>query len=91
MPSPDESRQAFPAVSDERVVNNIMRHNYRKLSGAEQGQMALLKDAGLNFIRLLHTIGNTDSSQDSQGSRELLTAQTKMEEAVMWAVKHVTR
>lgn len=41
------------STSDERTVNNTMRHQYRTLSEAEK-------------------------------------AKTKIEEAVMWAVKHIT-
>jgi hypothetical protein len=84
------NREAFPAVSDERVTNNCMRHNYRKLSEAEQGQMALVKDAGLNFVRLLHTIGQTDPNGERHASHELSLAQTHMEDAVMRAVRHIT-
>jgi len=83
--------EKFAATDDKRVTNNIMRHNYRKLSDTEKHQMDALKDSGLSFIQLLHFIGSTDPTDDRQGSRELSLAQTKIEEAVMWAVKHVTR
>lgn len=81
------------STSDERVVvtSNIMRHKYRKLSDAEQQQMQSVKDQGLLFIQGLHSLGGTDPTGERQGSRELSIAQTKMEEAVMWAVKHLTR
>ncbi|MCC5809902.1 MAG: hypothetical protein JJU06_05965 [Ectothiorhodospiraceae bacterium] len=77
--------------SDDRTVNNIMRHQYRVLDGTEKLHMQEVKDAGLRFVRLLHQVGGTDFAGDRQGSRELSRAQTKMEEAVMWAVKHITR
>lgn len=83
--------ETVKSTSDERVVNNVMRHNYRVLSDAEKAQMASLKDSGLEFVSLLHAIGNTDPNGDRLGSRELSLAQTKIEEAVMWAVKHVTK
>lgn len=70
------------STSDERVVNNVMRHEYRILSDEEKSQMKMLKDMGLEFVELCDRIGT---------SRELSLAKTKMEEAVMWAVKHVTR
>lgn len=70
------------STSDERTANNVMRHEYRVLSEEEKGQMKDLKDQGLAFIEACEKIGN---------SRELSLAKTKMEEAVMWAVKHVTR
>ena len=69
------------STSDERTINNVMRHGYRVLSDAEKAQMQKVKDDGLAFWELIDSIG---------GSRELSIAKTKVEEAVMWAVKHVT-
>lgn len=81
------------STSDERVVNNVMRHQYRVLSDEEKQNMQALKDQGLVFIQLLHKIGGTDGTYEGAAlaSRELSLASTKMEEAVMWAVKHLTR
>ena len=70
-----------PSTSDERTVNNTMRHAYRVLSDAEKANMQSIKDEGLRFHELVSGLGN---------SRELSIAKTKIEEAVMWAVKHVT-
>lgn len=70
------------AVSDDRVVNNVMRHEYRVLTDAEKAAMTTLKDQGLAFLETCDALGT---------SRELALARTKMEEAVMWAVKHLTR
>ena len=70
------------ATSDERTVNNTMRHAYRVLSDAEKTQMQAIKDKGLEFHDLVESVG---------ASRELALAKTKIEEAVMWAVKHITR
>ena len=69
------------STSDERVVNNIMRHKYRVLSDAEKANMAAIKDEGMKFHELVSGLGK---------SRELSLAITKIEEAVMWAVKHIT-
>lgn len=69
------------STSDERTVNNVMRHAYRVLSDEEKAQMQLIKDTGLMFHDLLTKVGQ---------SRELSLAKTKVEEGVMWAVKHVT-
>lgn len=69
------------STSDERVVNNTMRHAYRVLSDAEKANMQAIKDEGLKFHDLVAGMGN---------SRELSIAKTKIEEAVMWAVKHIT-
>jgi hypothetical protein len=69
------------SASDDRTVNNLMRHKYRVLSDTEKAQMVTIKDKGLEFVEYLHSIGQ---------SREISLSVTKMEEAVMWAVKHVT-
>lgn len=76
---PDEK---VNSTSDERTANNVMRHEYRVLSDAEKAQMQAIKDQGLAFVEYCDNVGS---------SRELSLAKTKMEEAVMWAVKHITR
>ena len=70
------------STSDARVVNNTMRHTYRVLSEGEKAQMQQIKDLGLQFIEACDVIG---------ASREMSLAKTKAEEAVMWAVKHITK
>jgi hypothetical protein len=68
--------------SDERTVNNAVRHQYRVLSEDEKAGMVRLKDIGLNFL---------DSIDDIvPKGREASLAKTKVEEAVMWAVKGLT-
>jgi hypothetical protein len=79
-----------PSASDQRVVNNIMRHNYRVLNDVEKEFMQRIKDHGLGFVKLLHEIGKTDPNEERQASRNLSLAQTHMEDAVMRAVKHLT-
>lgn len=69
------------SASDDRTANNAVRHTYRVLSDAEKAQMVAIKDAGAALLKLIEETG---------GSRELSIARTKTEEAVMWAVKHVT-
>lgn len=83
--------ESFKSTEDGRIINNVMRHEYRPLNTIEKQAMQDVKDMGLAFVQRLHAIGGSDGRQDRQASRELSTAQTKMEEAVMWAVKHVTR
>lgn len=73
---------AVDSASDQRTVNNVMRHEYRVLNDDEKAQMKDLKDKGLDFVKSCDVIGS---------SRELSLAKTKIEEAVMWAVKHITR
>lgn len=73
--------QHVDSASDDRTANNAVRHAYRILSDEEKAQMVTLKDIGAAFIAKCNEIGK---------SRELSLAVTKAEEAVMWAVKHVT-
>lgn len=68
--------------SDDRTANNAVRHTYRVLGDDEKAQMVALKDLGAAFIAKCQEIG---------GSRELSLAITNAEQAVMWAVKHVTK
>ena len=79
----DEIKAAtrIDSASDERVKNNVVRHEYRVLNEREKGQMRAFKDMGLAYIEMCDEMGK---------SRELSLAKTKMEEAVMWAVRHVT-
>ena len=69
------------STSDDRTANNALRHTYRVLSDAEKAQMVAIKDAGAALLTLIEQTGS---------SRELSIARTKTEEAVMWAVKHIT-
>lgn len=69
------------SASDDRTANNAVRHTYRVLSHDEKAQMVALKDIGAAFIAKCNEIGK---------SRELSLAVTNAEQAVMWAVKHVT-
>lgn len=78
------------STSNERTTNNLMRHQYRVLTDAEKDLMIRVKDAGLALVQLLHEAGGTPVNGGRQASRELSLAQTKAEEAVMWAVKHIT-
>lgn len=73
--------ESVPSTSDERTVNNTMRHAYRVLTDAEKANMQAIKDQGLAFHDFVSGLGN---------SREISLAKTKIEEAVMWAVKHIT-
>lgn len=69
------------STDDTRTTNNVMRHEYRKLTDEEKQQMQNIKDKGLELHSLIESVGQ---------SRELSLAKTKTEEAVMWAVKHIT-
>lgn len=74
--------QTVDSTSDDRTVNNVMRHAYRILSDQEKQQMQAIKDKGLELHSLISSLGD---------SRELSIAKMKVEEAVMWGVKHLTR
>ena len=61
---------------------NEMRQTYKVLSDAEKSVLADLKDKGQALYDAIEACGQ---------SRELSLAKTKTEEAVMWAVKHITK
>lgn len=69
------------STSDQRTVNNVMRHAYRILTDEEKAAMQKIKDDGLAMVEFFDSLGS---------SREMSLAKTKVEEAVMWAVKHLT-
>lgn len=72
----------FDSTSPQRIDNNVMRHAYRVLNEDEKAKMQALKDKGLEFWNLLDSIGP---------GREIALAKTKLEEAVMWGVKELTK
>ena len=72
-----------PSESDERTVNNAMRHQYRVLSDLEKKKVVYIKDMGLTFLKLIDEAVPT--------GREASLARTKIEEAVMWAIKGLTQ
>lgn len=63
-------------------MSDVMRKEYKVLSDGEKIQMQGVKDIGQVFHDACDAIGT---------SREMSLAKTKVEEAVMWAVKHITR
>ena len=76
------AKQFIDSTDDERTVNNTMRHAYRVLTEEEKNQMEEIKDIGLSFFQMVGELGHT---------RETQLAQDRIEEAVMWAVKHITK
>ena len=64
-----------------------MRHEYKVLTDNEKIDMKAIKDVGLEFFKRIETV----ESHYPNSSRELAIAKTKVEEAVMWAVKHITK
>lgn len=90
--------ETIASTDDARVQNTPVRHQYRVLSDAEKVSMAAIKDKGQEFLDLLDAI-RTPPVDEGDGyaavvhtfDRELNIAVERVEEAVMWAVKHVTR
>jgi hypothetical protein len=76
------TEQYVASDSDERTVNNTMRHQYRVLNEREKAGMVRLKDFGLELLNAIDSI--------VPAGREASLAKTKVEEAVMWAVKGLT-
>jgi len=70
------------STSDDRIINNAMRHKYRVLTEPEKLAMEAVKDAGLDFLKTL--------DKYCQPGRETSLARTNAEQAVMWAVKGIT-
>ena len=77
----DKATEYLKSDSNERVKNNTMRHQYRVLSETEKKQMMEIKDNGIVFLDAIERLGS---------KREYSLAKTKIEEAVMWAVKGIT-
>ena len=62
-------------------MSNVMRHEYVALTPERSKQIIDTKDYGLAFWDYIDSLGH---------SRELALAKTKIEEAVMWATKHLS-
>jgi hypothetical protein len=73
--------QTVSSFGDERDVNNVMRHEYRVLNADEKKLMQDIKDDGAMLLVRINM---------PPPSRERSLARTKVEEAVMWAVKGLT-
>lgn len=95
------------SASGERTANNAVRHQYRVLTEEEKAQMVAIKDKGAEFLDLIESLRTPPQPVEpavalDEGvdpveysimtfDRELNIAAERIEEAVMWAVKHVTR
>jgi hypothetical protein len=82
IPDPENYENKVDSASDDRTVNNSVRHQYRVLTEQEKAYMVHLKDMGVAFLNAIR-----DCVPEG---REASLAKTKVEEAVMWAVKGLT-
>ena len=78
----EKATKYLDSAKDERTANNTMRHQYRVLSDSEKALMMQIKNIGLSLDVLITSLGS---------KREYSIAKTKLEEAVMWAVKGLTQ
>ncbi len=76
------SVEEIDSASDDRTMNNVARHSYRVLNEQDKEHMTRIKDKGVEFLQACQAAGK---------GRELAIAETKIEEAIMWAVKGLTR
>lgn len=67
-----------------QVSQGVMRRTPRELDEGEKYNVDLIKQMGDMFVSRIDGIS-------SKGGREFAIAKTKMEEAVMWAVKGITK
>lgn len=63
-------------------MSDDLRKTYRELTPKEIEQVKEMKILSQDLYDLLRSYGD---------SRELSLAKTKLEESVMWAVKHITK
>lgn len=84
--------QRVNSAGDDRTANNAVRHSYRVLSDTEKAQMVAIKDKGAEFITLIDGLraAGAPNPAYTEDDRELNIAAERVEEAVMWAVKHLT-
>lgn len=71
---------------DDARTDNTMRHKYRVLTDVEKMLMDEIKDRGELLLESIKALG----AKEGVG-RECAIARTKTEEAVMWAVKGLTK
>ena len=63
------------------MTMDVMRQEYKALSSDDSLRMLAIKAKGQELYDMLAKLGD---------SREISLAKTKTEEAVMWAIKHIT-
>lgn len=81
-----ESRLAESPAAFQAPANHLFRKVYRQLTDVEKVRMDQIKD----HAWLLRCIILDSDAEKPPMSREQALAMTNLEQAVMWAVKHVT-
>jgi len=66
------------------MSNNVFRKEYRPLTDEEQASVNRVKETAQTLYAII------DSPSAAADPRSLAVAKTKLEEAVMWAVKGFT-
>lgn len=78
-------RVKFPEFKNKckcgKTTKNDVRQEYPEISNRQKRLIAKVKDIGLELM---------DTFDESRPSRELSIAKTKVEEAIMWAVKGIS-
>lgn len=95
-----QEKQMVDSASDGRTVNNTLRRQYRVLSDEEKEAMQAVKSCGQTLLDIIESLrpepeqtGEIDGTPVfvSTFCRELNIAAERVEEAIMWAVKHITK
>lgn len=73
-------------ATDDARTDNTVRHKYRVLTDLEKQLMDEVKDRGQALLDAIQAFEEMGSA-----GRECAIARTKTEEAVMWAVKGLTK
>ena len=75
------SKWVFTMKSNAATSDRVGMY-YRSLSEAENQTIYRIKEQGQEFLELIDELGESDETR---------RAKARIEEAVMWAVKHITR
>lgn len=76
-----------PSAQPAPPANNIMLHAYGALNERHAALLRDMKDTGLGLWNLLR-LADESGTEEAWNSRELETAATRLEEALLWAEKH---
>ena len=83
----DPNTWAVPSAQAGPPPNNVMLHAYGVMNERHSALLREMKDHGLGLWNLLR-LADESSTDDAWNSRELETAATRLEEALLWAEKH---